>query len=155
MASLGSYGEAPAEVETDTFTYFGVDLRINPEVGELAYVDFMEANGKLDWNDPSAMVAMKDFLRVVVHPEDFEQFWSLAKVNRQGIWDLAPMAMELIEASAGRPTGRSSDSSTGPSETGENSTDASYSRVIQEHEAEGRPDLAEIYDIARTARQAS
>lgn len=155
MAHLGDFGEAPPEMEVDTFNFFGASLRINPELSDLSFVDFIEMHGALDGNDPTAMVAIKDFLRGVVHPEDFDEFWTLSKKNRQRLDDLAPIAMGLIEAVTGRPTEGSSDSSSGPSATGASSMDASYSRVIQEHEAEGRSDLAEVYVIAQAALRAS
>lgn len=155
MANLGSFGEAPAEVEQDTFTWFGQEIRVNPELSGLSYVEFMVEHGDLDENDPRSFPAVKEFLRIAVHDDDFDEFWALGKKYKQTLQDLARVVMTLIETVSERPTEQSSDSSTGLSETVENSTGDSYLRVIREHESEGRPDLAEFYDIARSARQAS
>lgn len=155
MTNLGSFGEAPPETELDTFTWFGSELRINDELSGLAYVDFIVEHGDIDENDPKSYSAIKEFLRLAVHPDDFDEFWSLGKKYRQGLGDLARVVMRLIEAVTDRPTEQSSDSSTGLPETKPNSTGDSYLRVIQEHETEGRPDIAEFYDLARAGRQAS
>lgn len=154
MANLGSFGDE-TELEVDTFDWFGTELRVNPLAGEVAYLDFVEKFGSLEENDPRAVTASKDFMREIVHEDDFDVFWRIARERRQGIERLFGVAMKIIEAITGRPTERSSDSPPGPSATAENSTAASYSRVRQELEQEGRADLALVYLQAEEAKVAS
>ena len=152
---LGIFGEAAAEpVEPDTFGWFGQELRVNPLAGDTTFVDFIEEYGEVDEKDPKAIVGTKKFLREIVHPDDFDVFWRLGRENGRTLQDFAEVAMQIIEGLVDRPTARSSDSSPGPSTIVENSMDDSYSRVIREHEQQGRPDLAVVYLHAQRAQAA-
>jgi len=156
MRSLGDFSaDSPVDEEEVTFVWYGADIRVHPELSDTQYVDWMEEYGSLDVKDVKAASAVKEFVRVVVHPDDFDEFWALGKKHRVGQERFAATAHKLIEAVAERPTEQSSDSSDGLSETGESSTAASFERVIREHEEQGRPDLALVYVEAREARQAS
>jgi hypothetical protein len=164
VANIASFG-APSteEVEADTFDYFGVSIRLNPEFSELDYVDFMEKASVLDTMDPRAITATKDFLRSMVHGEDFDLLWQTARKNRQGLQGLMETANKLLTVMTGRPTEAPSGSSTGRPVTVLSSKDGSSSpespltamdrRVIDRRLAEGRPELANAAFMAVEGRQ--
>lgn len=156
MASLGSFGTPREVVEVvDTFDYFGSEIRVSPEFGELDLADFMEAAAGLDEDSVDALSLVKRTMRSAVHAEDFDTFWRLAKANRQGTEDLMPVLYACVEAVAERPTQRPSDSSDGPSATRALSAVDSSSQVIGRLEGNGRPDLALMAHMATEAREAS
>lgn len=154
MAKIGSFGE-DRELEDNTFDYFGVELRVNALAGEQAYIDFLEVAGELDERDPKVAIGVKNFMREIVHPDDFDVFWSLSRTKRQDTGDLFKLAQKIVEAVSGRPTEQSSGSPAGLHGTVPSSTAASYSQVRQELEAGGRPDLSLIYLEAQEAGVAS
>lgn len=153
MAHLGDFTSAdvPAD-EEHTFAWFSETVRAHPELSDTSYVDFIDEYGSLEATDPKAAVAVKAFMRAVIHPGDFDLFWSTGKKHRVKQEQFAEVANSLIEAITKRPTERPNDSSVGQSRTAMSSTGDSYSRVIKELETEGRPDLALVYDEARTVR---
>lgn len=156
MAKLGSYGEpADRPAEQDTFDYFGTEIRVNDLAGETALVDLIEEAGHLDEQDPRGITATKDFLREIVHADDFDTFWDLGRKHRQSVAQMMEVAMSIVEQLTDLPTERSSGSRTGPSATGPSSTADSYSRKRAQLEAEGRPDLALVYLDAEEAGVAS
>lgn len=150
-SNLGDFSGEETPVDDLTFGWFGAELRVHPELCDTSYVDWMEEFGDLDKNDPKAALGVKRFMQVVVHPDDFEQYWALGKKHRRTQEQHFEVAHKLIDAITDRPTEQSSDSSAGLSATAENSMDASYERVIQELEGEGRPDLALVYVEAQEA----
>lgn len=142
MGSLGSFGDpTPQPVEEQTFDYFGADLRVNPELTDADMLDFLEESGSLDEGDPKAALALKNFMRRVFL-EDFDRFWTLARQHRQSIDQRMAAAMQIIEALADHPTGRSAGSSGGPPQTGV-TLPVDFALAVQRKlEAQGRPDLA-------------
>lgn len=161
MASLGKFGtpHAPvAEAEADTFDWFGSDVRLSTEVNEVELIDLMETFTQLDESNPTAIVVVKNGFRLILHPDDFDGFWSAAKQNRQKIEDLMPVLQALMEAATARPTQQPSDSSPGRLPTPVNSPDVSPSAVLP-----GRPDLVLLQqggeetrrDLEQRARQAA
>lgn len=154
MARLGSFGDASQPVpEPDTYLYFGAELRINPQFTDADMFDFVETSGDLKEEDPAAVKALKDLMRNIFLPEDFDTFWALAKQHGQNIDQRLAVALNIIEALAGRPTGRSSGSSGGPPNTAVISM-ADYALAAQRRlEEEGRPDLAVAALRFRQAQQ--
>jgi len=150
--NLGTFGEPAPEAEGIEFTYFGHTIRANPTLGELDYVDFMHTAGGMATTDVRAAGMVKDFARMCVHPEDFETFWALARANRQGVDDIFPICQRIVEAVGERPTGRSSDSSAGPSSTQQSSEDVDFSEAMDSYK--GRPDLQLAVIRGREARTA-
>ena len=139
MANLGSFGtDRPrvAQAEPDTFTWFDQPIRLVDEVNEVELIDLMDTAREFDANDMAALVVLKDGLRTVIDPADFDTFWALAKQHRQGIEALAEVMKDLMEAMTGRPTQQPSDSSDGRLITGESSPVVSTSPATR-----GRPDL--------------
>lgn len=143
MASLSFDRSAPPASDIDTLSYFGVAIRINTDFTDADLVDFMEAAGEADENDPRSALLLKKFLReVVVHPDDFDLFWATGKANRQSLEDRMAVAYQIIEAVTKRPTGQPSGSPAGQRTTAGNST-ADFALAAQRKlESAGRADLA-------------
>lgn len=154
MAKLGAFG-VERDLEENTFDWFGQEMRVNDMAGEQSYIDFLETVGDLDERDSRAAVAVKTFMREVVHADDFDDFWRIGREKRQTTGDLFTIAQKIIEAVTGNPTEQSSDSLAGLSATGPRSTAASYSQIRHELEGGGRPDLSLIYLEAEEAGVAS
>lgn len=138
MVSLGSLGRdrPPADV---TFDWFGTEIRCHPDVSDMAIVEFMAVAGKVDAESPEAMSAVVEFLRECIHPDDFDAYWSIGKAHRQGIEDHMRVVMALMDVVAGgeeRPTGPSSESVPGATESADGSTGSLLERAFP-----GRPDL--------------
>lgn len=138
MAHLGTFG-TPHEATSDTISYFGQDIRTNPLASDLAVTDFMEHARAVDDTDPGAMTLIKDFMRDLIHLEDFDAFWGLARRNGQSTEDLLAVMKALASAVTARPTGRPSGSSAGRPRTRAKSKAGSSSRALER--LAGRPDL--------------
>lgn len=131
--SLGSLG-TPREPITDMdFDYFGVIIRVNETASDLDMVGFMldsAALGDVGLNTQAAMVATSNYLRGLIHPDDWDTFWRQARANRQNMEDLMTLGQQIIEAVAeGFPTKPSSESDSGPESTRQSSKRASSSRA--------------------------
>jgi hypothetical protein len=148
--SLGELGQARAPSE-ETFGWFGTQMRVHPDLSDAAMVDAADAAETItDLDGAAALRLVKKFLREVVHPEDFDQFWTIGRANRQSVEDFSTVAATLIEAVTGRPTQRPAGSSAGPGATAPNFADDSYSRVMRR--LDGRPDLQLMVLEARESR---
>lgn len=195
--NLGELG-VQHKVRPIYFGWFGNQLRIHPGATELVVADFMEAGqaveipDDVDLENPQSIMDLpperraqvaaslittlpmvKNFARKSVHPEDFEQFWSLAMEHGQDSMDLMGVCSTLIDRAAeertGRPTGPSRGSSGTRRKTGKKSGAKSSKvvdsrqgqfepaslKVIRRFEQQGRPDLAEIHQMRQEALLAS
>jgi hypothetical protein len=146
MVDIGDLGgDAPDPVDV-TFGYFGQKIRAHPDLGELILVEFLAGAVNIDANSPQALTAVKDFLREVIHPDDFAAFWQAALANRQTTDQLMALSENLIskvvEVTTDRPTMPPADSSPGQSPTVESSAGDASSRAVTRLEDAGRPDLA-------------
>lgn len=166
---LGDLGQKKAALDV-TFGWFGATIRSNPQASpELELTDFMARAKDIDLGDvdpanateedfkaaAGAMEAVRDFLRAQLHPEDWEQFWALAKANQQDVQDLMQVAMRLTEVAAGFPTGRPSSSPAGRSRTERRSRGGSSSRATKALRiVPGRPDLQAAIMRATEAQEA-
>jgi len=160
--NLGELGVA--RVRDDTFGWFGNTIRVGSRVSDLGLIDFLDkadtvGADKGDRMDPAerreAMVLVRDFLRGLVHPDDWQVFWDTALDNGQTMGDLMGLIVAITEKTTSRPTRRRSDSSAGRRSTGGKSKGDSSLRVIKRLERSGRPDLALTVVRAREARRAS
>lgn len=155
VINLGKYGhaeEVPDEgqwPEPARFPWFGVEVRVNPTLTDTALVDMLEKNGELDDKDPRAAIAVKEFIREVIHPADFDDFWKLGKMHGYSTMEFADVAATIIQVVTGDPTQGSSGSSATQLPTATKSPGDSYSQTIEDLEGEGRPDLAEFFLLAR------
>jgi hypothetical protein len=148
MTHLGDLGTVH-EDESLTFGYFGATLRTHPGLTDLMLIDVIETVGEAE--DADGLEALRMFRGLVaslVHPDDVDDLWRLAKANGQTSSDIGDMCEQIIEAVTDRPTVRPSESSDGPHSTGRNSVAGSSSPAIALLEGKGRPDLALV--VVRT-----
>lgn len=118
MASIGKFGRRYAKVDL-TFEFLDEEFRANPSASKVALVEFMSSAAEVAINDEvkGAKLIMQ-LLHEVVHPDDFDRFWALAKAERQDpVQDLMPLCQAVLEAVTGFPTGPSGGSSAGPTPT--------------------------------------
>lgn len=118
MATIGTFGRTYAKVELD-FDYFEATIRVNPSCSKAALVEFMAEAGGIDQeNEVMAAQLIMRTMREVVHPDDFDRFWTIAKRERQDPQtDILPVAQAVLEAVTGFPTGQPSASGPGPATT--------------------------------------
>lgn len=130
IGELGTVKDANAEVVV--FGYFGARLRANPLASDLAFIEFLDKAEHLDeGNEVEAVQLVLGYLREQVHPEDWDEFWALAKANHQTSTDLMLLSHQIQGAVAGFPTGQPSGSRAGRRATARKSGDASRSRATQ------------------------
>lgn len=107
-------GKANAPLDLD-FGWFEMTCRVNPDASDLAVADLMMEFGGLDVDDveqgQKAMAAMSDYLVGQIHPDDKEQFWRIAKRERQTIRDIMEVAKAISAGVADFRSGQPSDSS--------------------------------------------
>lgn len=118
MSSLGTFGRKRAAIDLD-LDWFEATIRVNPSACTAAMVEFLAEAGAVDQDDEirGSQIIMR-LLREVIHPEDFDLFWKIAKRERQDPQtDLVPMANAIMEAVTDFPTPPSSASADGPSTT--------------------------------------
>jgi hypothetical protein len=167
MGVLGDFTPAPAAGDTSeplSFGWYGTQVRVHPEYGELTFLDFVEEVGDLSEDDPRALASAKSLMRQVVHPDDFDGFWRLARIHVKSQGQLAELNNQILAALAERPTGRPGDSSPGPTPTTPSSAGTSFGpgsdvsaaseRAVAKLEAQGRPDLALVVVAAQESRSA-
>lgn len=114
MASLGTFGRRYDKIDLD-FDWFGETIRVHPEVSQASLTEFLAGAADVPQDDePAAAKLIFGLLRGVIHPDDFDRFWTIAKRERQDPQaDLMPIAKAIVEAMSGFPTGQLSDSSAG------------------------------------------
>lgn len=147
VGHLGEMGVAREEHDA-TFGYFGTTIRVHPDLSDIAvfdlFTDVATAVDGADAENAEDVAKLVEALRAVaatlVHPDDAEEFWRLARANRQSLDDVAGLAMRLLGALADRPTERPSVSSDGPSSTAATSGGGSSLPALRL--LENRPDLA-------------
>ncbi len=145
---LGDLGTVREPLEL-TFGYFGLVVRVHPDVGDLDLVEFMmNASGVDEADQVQGMLALGRYLKNLVHPDDWHTFWAAAKGNRQSLKDLMFTAHTILEAvteeTTGFPTGQPSASSGGRQSTAAKSPGGSSSRDTTRQALQllkGRPDL--------------
>lgn len=155
LGDLGKDRVPPGDDDGYTFGWFGLEVRVNPEGStDLAFVDFLEHAMGVDEEDPQSALIVKQYLRDVIHPDDFDEFWKLAREHRQTTEDLMVVAAEVVSGVIGRPIQPSSDSGPGTSPIGVKSKDGSYLRAMER--LKGRPDLQNVVAMSaeREARRA-
>lgn len=136
MGKLGTFGTPVPALPESTFGWFGAEMRIRADFGETTFMEWFEEYGHVEDGTGAALLALVKLLRGMVHEDDFDEFWALAKANRQGTAEFSALVWGIVEAIAARPTGRSEASSPGPQPSGEESKVSFLRRV-----SAGRPDL--------------
>jgi hypothetical protein len=117
VIDLGDFGEDARPPVMASFRYFGDTIRVNPELTEIAVMDFFDEAEKVGKTDPRAMLIIKRFAEDSIHPQDFAKFWALVKSHGQDTEDVMGLLWKVLEGVTARPTGRPSDSSAGPTVT--------------------------------------
>ena len=153
MGTLGDFGVERAAVD-ETFGWFGTEIRVHPDLSDVAVVDLFATVSSVNESTPAAdaMAAIGHIGRILVHEDDADTFWTLAKKNRQTMEDIVRLAMAILEALSGRPTELPSDSSDGQRTTTTRSEADSSSRTALRL-LEGRPDLQAAVVMAERERQ--
>lgn len=160
---LGDLGTVRG-VEELTFGWFGATIRTNPEAApELEMIEFMNKAATIEVDENTdladavgAMDTVLGFLQPLIHRDDWDQFWALAKCNRQTVEDLMTVAMRLVEVASGFPSGRPSASPVGRSRTKQKSKAGSSSPATRALSlVRGRPDLQAAIVSAQEERRAS
>lgn len=111
-----------------SFTYFGEQIRVHPELSETTVVDMYsraasieidaDANDKLGEQLVKGAKEQLDYVRAHIHPDDFDRFWALVKQHRQRMGDVMVLTLQLVGALTERdPTSPPSDSSDGRPDT--------------------------------------
>lgn len=152
-----------------SFTYFGEQIRVHPDVTEVDMIDFLDDAETVDKDDPKSMLMVKNAARNHVHPDDFEKFWQLRKANRQGVEQLMGTIWQIVGGLTGKANGQRSASSDGPPATNPSSPVSSsppddaplvpvadplrekYLRQIERFEAQGAGGVAMAAQIAVAA----
>lgn len=160
-----------------TFDWWGAVVRTNPDTSpELELTEFMnkaaaiELPGDVDIDDPAALAkalpqavgamdSVLGLIQALIHPQDWPEFYRLAKKHRQDVKDLMDVAMRLVEAASAVPSGRPSVSSDGRPRTTPKSRAGSsspatraLSLVDSPYSLAGRPDLQAAIVQAEQAR---
>lgn len=167
---LGELGGAPRVIEDITFQWYGEPIRVNPELGEDSYMDFLnratEINmpGDIDDITPEdaakvkdALPMLNDWVAACIHPADMDAFERICKREKKGLKSKMELSMKLLEEVTEVPTEEPATSSRGQRRTAKKSVDGSPSkaanrvrklgttrtdRVIAIQEKRGRGDLA-------------
>lgn len=144
---IGALGAERGPVDLD-FEWFGSTIRVGPDAGDLALLEFLAKARLLDEGDEvGGMELTIEFLRAQIHPDDWDEFYGLARKHRQQMIDMLKVAHTIVRLVTLFPTGRPSDSSSGQRPTDQNSTAASSSAAVSPVDAramtilKGRPDL--------------
>lgn len=129
---IGEFGvakrEADPDREPDTFGFCGQEFTISDDGSALPVLEWIEATADdLKISDPRALEITLRLIRGTIAPGDWQRFKRVAETNKAQVSDLLGIVYGIWEARSGRPTVRSSDSSDGPSDTGESSTAPSSS----------------------------
>lgn len=117
VIDLGDFGDDARPPVMASFRYFGETIRVNPELTEIAVMDFFEEADQVGKEDPKAMLIVKRFARDSIHSADFDKFWGSVKSHGQDTEDVMGLLWKVLEGVTARPTGRPSDSSDGPTAT--------------------------------------
>lgn len=149
-------GEGYDVTTVDTFGWYGEDIRVNPDFSPLDMIDLAEEVAAAQQESGPGQISfgmatmVKKQIRLLIHPGDFDTFWSVAKAKRITPETLMEVMTKVMEYISGRPTVPHSDSSDGRSTTTTTSESIRNEPVspltaldvrVAEREMEGRPDL--------------
>lgn len=150
---IGDLTGGAYEINTvESFGWFGKNVRISPTLSELDLVDLAEeaSAAMSEESGLKQLTFIKDSLRKIVHPGDFDDFWKIAREKKVSLEYLANVQNKVIAYIAKRPTQSQSSLSGGQAEIATSSVetrDATVSPLTAmdvryaERELQGRPDL--------------
>lgn len=149
MPSIGSFGSKRPDVDLDFLWCDTATIRVNPKASDLGFTEFMAKAHDIELPDDvenmsaeemaavlnsmtAVTAAVYRLMKDLIHPEDWAEFWALAKENNQQNADLIQLSRDIqaavTEVASGFPTGPPSDSADMPSSTRPRSLDESSSR---------------------------
>lgn len=135
--------------------FAGQSFAMADKIGLMPLMRFAKAaKDGADSDSLDGILAMYALLEQCVAPDDWDRFQDAADKARSDGEELMAVVGFVIGELSARPTSRPSDSSDGPTTTQPKSGDASYLRVVERLEAEGRPGLALAVELANEARSA-
>lgn len=188
--SIGDLGVRREPVDLE-FRYFGAVIRVHPAASDTVELEFLDAGRHIDLDvlqdqdltdlDDDQKIAtiaamgkavragyllVKGSLQQVVHPDDWDTYWRLAKANGQRIVDLLAdlkrITAAVVEADTGFPTTPPSGSDGGRESTPPKSAGGSSSAAARPaSDADKalamlrlRPDLQEFVVLQQESEQA-
>jgi hypothetical protein len=176
--SIGVLGTVHQPLDLE-FQYFGQTIRVHPNASDTVELDFLEAGRDIDLSmfdkpieeleaqEQLAVVGqlakalhatdalMRDSLKKLIHPDDFDTYWKLAVENGQRVRDLSAdikrLTAAVVEADTGFPTMPPSGSPDGPAPTPPTSGDGSSSAAAPASTSEPAlpPDLVKSLALER------
>lgn len=147
---------ATETAEPETLEFKGRTFKANTDISSWDIMEFFAmlrdaSDDPENVNPAESLVALRDFALETVHPDDRAAFRAYARRQRASEEDLLEFVGLKVEDDAERPTGRSGDSSPGPTSTGPNSESNSAGKDSPPSGLElvkTRPDIAEFLDRA-------
>lgn len=131
------------------FRYFGAVIRVHPEFGELSYVEFMAKATEVDEEDiENGLPLLMAYLKDQVHPDDWDEFFKLAKSKRQTTKDLMELSNKILGVLSGFPTEPQDDLSPTPSSGELKSKDGSSAQAVNRRAAHHRKSAAKTVEHA-------
>lgn len=188
--NIGTLGRAREALDLE-FGYFGSTIRIHPQASDAVELEFLRAAEEIDISalqgvdlaqveamgvDEQAQVlrtlsqatraahqAMLTALRQLIHPDDWDTYWRLAREHGQQTRDLMAdvraITAAVVEATTDFRTGRRSASPAGPGATPPGSGAASSSPAQPGSDLDmalalerGRPDIQEFFVMEQESR---
>lgn len=123
--------------------FAGESFATADKIGLMPLMRFAKvAKAGADSQDMDGLAALYDLLEQSIADTDWERFQAAADRTRADGEELMGVIGKVFEALSERPTRLPSDSSAGQTATPQSSADASYLRVVERLEGEGRPDRA-------------
>ena len=118
-----------------TVECMGETFTVQSDISAWAFADFaeaMEKNSDGDKFSAGTILAMMKLLEDCVIPDEWDRFKALTRAKRASFDDLMQVIKDMTAARAERPTGRSSDSSGGPEDTGLKSVSSAADKALED-----------------------
>lgn len=132
-----------------THTIFGETFKLQNAPSEYARLELAASIADSDGKDtPAGNAAMLNLVLSCVFPEDEARLRATFRKNRVSVDEMLPL-VKACSAGAERPTGQSTDSSAGQSDTEAKSDPNSGGKVSER--LVGRPDLQLMVNQAKSA----
>lgn len=110
----------------------GETFEVHGTISAWGLADFAEATAAAgDADMAKSIAAMMTLLKDCIVETEWERFKTVTRAKRASFDDLFQIIKDMSSANAERPTGRSSDSSDGPTATGQRSGLSSEDRALE------------------------
>jgi hypothetical protein len=95
---LGEFGQdRPDEDVNLSFRWHGQEIRVHPKASQLDLMEFLTDAGHLDEYDAAVIPPLMRLVRAYVHPDDWPEFWHLARVKHQRPADFFALVRAVTE----------------------------------------------------------